>query len=138
MGWWFCLFAVIFAIGCAINERDAKAKLKKARLEVMDLEEQLSENANRLGDAYRGIQREKGKTLEVDNEKRRGYASKDKAIRTLQGINKKVKSDNKLLRQTLLDAQQELRLIREKDTAAVYDPTLRIRISTVLDLSKEQ
>lgn len=35
--------------------------------------------------------------------------------------------------QLLREAQEELRLIRMKDTNAVYDPTLRIRMSLFLD-----
>ena len=42
----------------------------------------------------------------------------------------------KELREALAGAAEELRLIRMKDTPAVYDPTLRIRMSAILEKMK--
>lgn len=39
--------------------------------------------------------------------------------------------------EVLKDAQEELRLLRMKDTNVVYDPTLRTRISIILEKVKE-
>lgn len=40
------------------------------------------------------------------------------------------------LLEALCDAREELRLIRMKDTVAVYDPTVRIRIDAVIAKAK--
>lgn len=42
------------------------------------------------------------------------------------------------LREVLADAQEELRLIRMKDSIACYDPTLRIRISAALSATAQK
>jgi hypothetical protein len=42
-----------------------------------------------------------------------------------------------LLQKTLIDAREELRLIRMKDTNAVYDPTIRFRIDLAIETARK-